>query len=67
MIHGLWALCDFAEFLHFYTFASSRLCLHVALKRISVDTESAPRSHIRPWVSPGTVVVNLESAFEGQR
>ena len=48
-------------------FASSRISVHDVMKRICVDTESAPRSRIMLWVCPGTGVVNLETAFEGQR
>lgn len=33
----------------------------------SVDTESTPRSYIMLRVSPGNVVVNLETVYESQR
>lgn len=59
----LQAACDFPE-----TFFSLHIFyLHGVMKGIVVDTESAPRSYIMLWLSPGTVVVNLETAYEGQR
>ncbi len=66
MSPGLQALCDFPETL-VRPLPSSTVCLHGVMKRISVDTETAPRSYIKLRVSPGTVVVNLEAAYEGQR
>ena len=63
---GLQALCDFPETL-VRPFTPSSVCLHGVMKRIFVGTESTPGSYIMLRVSPGTVVVNLEPAYEGQR
>lgn len=64
MSPGLQALCDFPE-TSVCPFSSFRVCLHGVMKRSSVDIESTPRSYIMLRVSPGTVVVDLETAYEG--
>lgn len=63
---SLQAPCGFPETL-VCPFSSSRVCLLGVMKKISVDTERAPRSYIMLHASPGTAVVNLETAHECQR